>query len=718
MAIDENNIRYINNGEPNNEVTFNRPTRDLLKETNDEFVAQRSTSDGKYNEKTKNLSDVPDKSDARDNLGLGSSATKDSTPTATSGTVAERDANGTFEVGAPTDPAHPARLDDLQNSNNQLADAIENLNQTKAENTDPRLSDAREWTASTVSQTEAQNGTSTTRRAWTAQRVRQAIAAWWNGSTDKTKLDGIQSGAQVNVATNLGSSGTGGTRTITSSTGNNTSITYTAADLGAVPTGRTLTAGNGLTGGGNLGSNRTFTLGTPSTLSGSTSNGVTSSSHTHAISSTASRTSSSTSTLLEAKAMNDHRGSGDHDSRYVRNSVRQTLAAPSHTTEAVYEVGATSNAGSNATVIRSVMSGSNTVDRWLFEGVGSAGRVFTVATNGTITGNGSGLTSLNASNLSSGTVADARLPSTAVRTSRTISTGNGLSGGGNLSSNRTFSLTNIAAGSSSRGAVYYNGTTRSAGRFYGGTTNPTSTTRLNYDGNFHANRVISRDGVYSIGSDSSAVITGRGIYGGTGDSVRVASQGNRIADFNLSIGGDRIFSVHDGADNMCLRVRPKDSSSASPVRIEYLWDTPISSSANVYVSGSGNLYRSTSSIKYKKDVEDAAPEFYKKVLDLRPVFYRAKDTGDADLGWGYWGFIAEEVAEIDPRLVHWSVPDAEDEWADKTPEERKAAAEPSGMQYDRVAVLLQAVVKEHEGKINTLLEEINLLKNRINDLEA
>jgi hypothetical protein len=67
-------------------------------------------------------------------------------------------------------------------------------------------------------------------------------------STDKTKLDGIEAGAQVNVGTNLGSSGTGGTRTITSSTGTNTSITYTAADLGALTTinlGYTAAASNG-----------------------------------------------------------------------------------------------------------------------------------------------------------------------------------------------------------------------------------------------------------------------------------------------------------------------------------------------------------------------------------------------------------------------------------------------------------------------------------------
>jgi hypothetical protein len=45
---------------------------------------------------------------------------------------------------------------------------------------DTRLTDSREWSASDVSQDEAEAGTSTTRRAWTAQRVRQAIAAWWD----------------------------------------------------------------------------------------------------------------------------------------------------------------------------------------------------------------------------------------------------------------------------------------------------------------------------------------------------------------------------------------------------------------------------------------------------------------------------------------------------------------------------------------------------------
>lgn len=69
----------------------------------------------------------------------------------------------------------------------------------KVDSTDSRLSDAREWSADTISQAEAEAGTATTRRAFTAQRVFQAIAAWWNASSAKTKLDGIASGATANA---------------------------------------------------------------------------------------------------------------------------------------------------------------------------------------------------------------------------------------------------------------------------------------------------------------------------------------------------------------------------------------------------------------------------------------------------------------------------------------------------------------------------------------
>ena len=59
--------------------------------------------------------------------------------------------------------------------------------------------------------------------------------------------------------------------------------TQATATTDAVRADRGLTAGDGLTGGGNLTADRTFTLGTPSSLTGSTLNAVTATSHTHAI---------------------------------------------------------------------------------------------------------------------------------------------------------------------------------------------------------------------------------------------------------------------------------------------------------------------------------------------------------------------------------------------------------------------------------------------------
>lgn len=88
----------------------------------------------------------------------------------------------------------------------------------------------------------------------------------------------------------------------------------------------------------------------------------------------------------------------------------------------------------------------------------------------------------------------------AVRAEREISAGDGLSGGGNLTANRTISLTSISAGSATVGAVRYNGNTKAVGQFYGGISDPDATTRLNYDGLLRATRLQS----VSLGVNESA----------------------------------------------------------------------------------------------------------------------------------------------------------------------------------------------------------------------
>jgi hypothetical protein len=66
--------------------------------------------------------------------------------------------------------------------------------------TDASVTNAREWSAATVTQAQAEAGIDTSRLAFTVLRVWQAIAAWWAASAAKTKLDGIASGATANLS--------------------------------------------------------------------------------------------------------------------------------------------------------------------------------------------------------------------------------------------------------------------------------------------------------------------------------------------------------------------------------------------------------------------------------------------------------------------------------------------------------------------------------------
>ena len=78
---------------------------------------------------------------------------------------------------------------------------------------------------------------------------------------------------------------------------------------------------------------------------------------------------------------------------------------------------------------------------------------------------------------------------------RTIGTGLGLTGGGNLTANRQISLRpeyqRHQAQTNAVGLLAYNGHNRTAGQLYGGGTNPASTVRLNYDGSLYATRFYS-----------------------------------------------------------------------------------------------------------------------------------------------------------------------------------------------------------------------------------
>lgn len=68
------------------------------------------------------------------------------------------------------------------------------------------------------------------------------------------------------------------------------------------------------------------------------------------------------------------------------------------------------------------------------------GNVTGSVSGGTVSGNGSGLTALDAGQVTLGTLADARLATNIVRDTRSITVGTGLTGGGDLTANRSIAI--------------------------------------------------------------------------------------------------------------------------------------------------------------------------------------------------------------------------------------------------------------------------------------
>lgn len=122
------------------------------------------------------------------------------------------------------------------------------------------------------------------------------------------------------------------------------------------------------------------------------------------------------------------------------------------------------------------------------------------------------------------------------------------------------------------------------------------------------------------------------------------------------------------------------------------------SAANAYIdSGTGLLARSTSSKRYKCDIEDVDPIYAERILSLTPAWYRSKCSND-NPDWGWWGFIAEDAAKIDPRLVHWGYLPDDYTKAGKLKARRKMKA--VGFQYDRLGVLHHVLVAGHHAKLD------------------
>lgn len=129
-------------------------------------------------------------------------------------------------------------------------------------------------------------------------------------------------------------------------------------------------------------------------------------------------------------------------------------------------------------------------------------------------------------------------------------------------------------------------------------------------------------------------------------------------------------------------------SNATGIKLTNIGTT--ASAANAFMdSSNGNAFlRSTSSRRYKTDIEPLSERLAEQVLSLEPVWYRSTSPHDK-AGWSWIGLIAEDVAAIEPRLVHWRVDD-------------HGEMVPDAVQYDRLPVLMLAVMKAMRREMDDL----------------
>ena len=150
-----------------------------------------------------------------------------------------------------------------------------------------------------------------------------------------------------------------------------------------------------------------------------------------------------------------------------------------------------------------------------------------------------------------------------------------------------------------------------------------------------------------------------------------------------------------------------------------LYDTNTNAglSANVFVFSNDSMGRASSSGKYKKNIETIQDSYADKILTMRPAWYQQDETTvnipeDQGDNWGYWGFIAEEVAAIDPRLVTWKVANYATDPSDKTKTIRTPLSEPEpdNVAYDRFVPHLVNLLKRQATKIEALETKVTALE--------
>ena len=188
---------------------------------------------------------------------------------------------------------------------------------------------------------------------------------------------------------------------------------------------------------------------------------------------------------------------------------------------------------------------------------------------------------------------------------------------------------------------------------------------------------------------------------------------NKGGYFKFSYNADDSFgTVNPTREWVTIGQALNGSDAVGPTTIRIPFVATGSQSPNCFFDADGRLVKQASTRAIKTNIETLdRKNAYHVLNNLRPVWYQSIAPAD-NPEWGYYGAIAEEVAEVDPRLAIWGY--ADDQYTEARELKEDATLSPQGVQYDRLATILFTVVKDQQTAIADLEAKVRALESAQN----
>ncbi|WP_413190944.1 hypothetical protein [Psychrobacter sp. AT9] len=148
-----------------------------------------------------------------------------------------------------------------------------------------------------------------------------------------------------------------------------------------------------------------------------------------------------------------------------------------------------------------------------------------------------------------------------------------------------------------------------------------------------------------------------------------------------------------------------------------MYTTTTAAGANVVVSSTGQLMRSTSSERYKDilakvELDDAR---YADAMALKPIVYRSTANAD-NPDYHYYSFSAEELGAYDPAFTLWRDTETVTDDEGNTTEQPLAERVADGINLNAIVAFLHATNIKQGKLIAEQAEAIVTLTKRIDDI--